>query len=114
MSLDVYLEIDCDTGGESHTAELYHANITHNLGPMAKAAGIYMELWRPEELGVIYAGELVEPLTAGLEKLEAEPEEFRKHNPPNGWGTYEGFVLFVREYLYACRKYPKANVRVWR
>lgn len=30
----------------------YHANITHNLGKMAEAAGIYHALWRPDEIGI--------------------------------------------------------------
>ena len=40
MSLDVYLEKPkCSTCG--HVGLVYEANITHNLGPMAKEAGIY-------------------------------------------------------------------------
>lgn len=114
MSLDVYLEIDCDTGGEEYTARLYNGNITHNLNRMAEAAGIYEELWRPNEIGITHAQQLIWPLGAGLEKLQADPEEYSKHNPSNGWGSYEGLVAFVTEYLEACKRYPKATVRVWR
>jgi hypothetical protein len=92
----------------------YNGNITHNLGEMAKAAGIYRHLWRPDEIGVSRAEELIEPLAGGLARLQAEPETFRIHNPPNGWGSYEGFVQFVADYLDACKANPTATVRVWR
>jgi hypothetical protein len=46
--------------------EVYTANITHNLNRMAKEAGIYKHLWRPDEIGITLAGELIEPLQSGL------------------------------------------------
>jgi hypothetical protein len=107
MSLDVYLT-------ESRPAEVYSANITHNLGAMAEAAGIYMHLWRPDELGITKARELIEPLRAGLERLKAEPQVFERHNAPNGWGLYMHFVPFVENYLRACEESPNADVRVSR
>lgn len=48
MSLDV-----CLKGKNGET--LYSRNITHNLGRMAQAAGIYECLWRPEEHGITHA-----------------------------------------------------------
>src|SRR6266496_3980933 len=51
---------------EVNGCELYWRNITHNLNTMADAAGIYKHLWRPEELGITKAGELIAPLAAGL------------------------------------------------
>lgn len=98
----------------SDDQEVYSANITHNLGSMADVAGIYTHLWRPEELGITKAKELVEPLRAGLEKLRASPEEYKKHNPSNGWGNYDGLVRFVANYLEACEQYPEADVSAWR
>lgn len=69
MSLDAYLngesrEVDCTCGRcfnehkHTETDNLYSANITHNLGKMAGAAGIYYALWQ--------AGELLDPTTAAL------------------------------------------------
>jgi hypothetical protein len=95
-------------------SHFYDANITHNLNKMADAAGIYKHLWRPDEIGVTRAEELIEPLSAGLARLQAEPETFRAHNPLNGWGSYEGFVQFVADYLDACKANPTATVRVSR
>jgi len=76
--------------------EVYSSNITHNLGKMAEAAGIYKALWRPEEIGITRARELIPLLTPALKTLEARPERFKEFDSPNGWGMYEHFVpLFV-------------------
>jgi hypothetical protein len=96
------------------TEEVYSANITHNLGPMANAAGIYEALWRPDENGITHARQLIEPLSVGLAKLTSDPDGFSVHNPPNGWGSYESLVNFVRDYLAACVTWPDAEVSVWR
>lgn len=101
-------------GGETESTEVYWRNITHNLAEMASAAGIYQHLWRPDEIGVTEAVALIDPLTEGLKRLRAEPDKFRAYDPPNGWGSYEGFVTFVADYLAACRKYPSATIRVSR
>jgi hypothetical protein len=81
MSLDVYLN---DEGGY----ELYWANITHNLCAMAKHAGIYECLWRPDEIGI------------------------KQFNSPNDWGKWENFLPWCARLLQACKDYPEALVKV--
>ena len=107
MSLDVYLT-------ELRPTTVFECNITHNLNSMAEAAGIYKHLWRPDEIGITKAGELIEPLRKGLELLLAKPDHFRAFNPANGWGNYEGLVDCVRSYLTACEVNPNAAVSVSR
>jgi hypothetical protein len=107
MSLDVYLT---DEDGE----RLYEANITHNLNTMAKEAGIYACLWRPDENGIVKAAQIIEPLRAGLTQLIERPTYFEKFNASNGWGMYHHFVPFCAKYLEACIAHPDANVKVWR
>lgn len=102
----------CKADEESN--ELYWRNITHNLSAMAREAGVYEPLWRPDEIGISKAAQLVEPLKAGLEKLRSEPDRFKALNPKNGWGDYEGLVNFVADYLAACERHPDAEVRVSR
>jgi hypothetical protein len=129
MSLDVYLN---EAGSEQavalllehglkddaerlmHGEEVYQSNITHNLGAMARAAGIYHELWRPEEIGITRAKQLIQPLKTGLAKLKKDPDEFKVHNASNGWGLYENFVPWVERYLDACIENPEASVSVSR
>lgn len=115
MSLDVYLKQTLSTC--QPTCELitvYQANITHNLGKMAHGAGIYQCLWRPEELDITKAAQLIAPLTNGLNKLNGDPDYFELLNSSNGWGLYENFVPFVEKYLAACMQYPDAFVFVSR
>jgi len=107
MSLDVTLTACRPTA-------VYDANITHNLGKMAREAGIYEHLWRPEEIGITHARDLVAPLSEGVERMEADPEHFRKFNAPNGWGRYENLLRFVRQYIEACQENPDATVTACR
>lgn len=125
MSLDVYLtgpEIEeecvcscCDNKHmRRHRPRLFQGNVTHNLGDMALAAGIYLQCWRPEEISITKASQLIPGLTEGLNRLLEQPERFQKFNPENHWGTYDGLVRFVREYLQACEANPDAEVSVCR
>lgn len=107
MSLDVYLEAVRPTG-------VYWDNITHNLGVMAKEAGLYEALWRPDEVPIDSAAFLAVHLREGLARLKAEPERYRKLNPENGWGSYERLVEFVEKYIAACEANPDARIRVSR
>jgi hypothetical protein len=89
---------------------VYHANITHNLGEMARAAGVYQQLWRPEEIGIFSAWQLIKPLGEALFNLLAAPDTYKAYNPENGWGNYDGLLAFVGNYLIACINHPGAAV----
>lgn len=110
MSLSVTLRAKVTEEREVYARD----GMTHNMVPMAEWAGIYVAIWRPEEIGIAFAGGLAPLLEAGLYRLEYHSEEARKLNPSNGWGDYEGFVKFVRGYLEACRRHPGATVEVSR
>ena len=127
---------------EYETDTVYSANITHNLNTMADVAGIYEALWRPYKLKNIYfkfgkdeseasnlnydkeyeieqntivlANDLIEPLRHGLHELKLNPDKYKTYNPENGWGSYDGLVRFVENYLNACYQYPNAKVEVSR
>jgi len=109
MSLDVSLYIKVDTGGnELHQVELFDANITHNLGNMANAAGLYDALWCPDESG--RAGDILPALVNGYNELKNNPNKYKKLDPDNGWGTYDGLLSFVESYMAACDKHPSACI----
>lgn len=99
---------------EYESDEVYHANITHNLNIMANHAGLYTYLWRPDEIGITKASELIDPLKVGLEELKSKPDVYKQYNPSNGWGNYEGLVRFVENYLAACIENQDATVTVSR
>lgn len=112
MSLNVYLSCDC--GRECCMRTLYQSNITHNLNTMAKHAGVYRAIWRPEEIGIDKAEQLIQPLDDCIRALQGRPSFFKRFNAENGWGLYEHFVTFVEKYLDACKKFPNAKVSVSR
>jgi hypothetical protein len=136
MSLDVSLNrikyVSYDKKKFSvENEELFWANITHNLGKMADAAGIYEALWHPyrlhkdykhfdiddeeynfEDSVTIYAKDISDIIETGLSKMKDDPDYFIKFNSPNGWGSYENFVPWIERYLEALKKYPESKVIV--
>jgi hypothetical protein len=113
MSLDVDLMV-------VQPVSVYEANITHNLGKMADAVvldndkTLYQVLWRPDEHGWKFARDISEMLNEGWNILLSDPERFRKFNPENGWGSYDGLVNFVYKYRNACWDNPDAELRISR
>lgn len=110
MSLDVTLT-------KLEPVSVYSGNITHNLTSMAKAVRIsnttlYDVVWRSENISK--AEELIHPLREGLKELESKPEYYKKFDPPNGWGSYETLVQFIKEYLNACIENPDADIEISR
>jgi hypothetical protein len=98
MSLSIWL-----TPQEGTDDLEYWANITHNVAPMWRAAGVYKSLYRSEGKR---AGELVETLEKGIEDMTANPDKYKALNPANGWGNYEGALDFLREFAKACKDNP--------
>ena len=118
MSLDFYLEGEprqhiCPECGHpgTKTDQVFWRNITHNLGKMADAAGIYDVLWHPNDKGQVRAKDIVPALKAGLSDLLNRPGHFQQFDAKNGWGLYEHFVPFVQAVLAACEANPDALVR---
>lgn len=97
---------------EYETNEFWHGNITHNLAEMADECfpdleSLYTLLWRDKEPTniVIY----VYQLFACLFELQNNPETYKQFNPPNGWGTYEQLVEFVRSFIHALVDMPPGS-----
>ena len=101
MSLSVYL-----------SEQVYESNITHNLNKMAKEAGVYRVLWYPEEEGIIYAGQLIEPLEKAIEDMELRPDHYKTFDSPNGWGLYVNLLPWLIRLLDACREYPDSRFNI--
>lgn len=108
MSLDFFLRCrHCES-------RLVSLNITHNLTGMAAEAGIYKAIWRPEEIGATRAMDITPALREGLGMMLSAPDRFKRLNPENGWGDYDGFVEFVKEVHEACVLHPSARIEVSR
>lgn len=113
MSLDVDLMV-------TKPVSVFSSNITHNLNSMAAAIvlsnglTLYQVLWRPDEHGLKFARDISDLLDEGWNILLADPEKYKKYDPPNGWGSYEGLCNFVYSYRNACWDNPDAELRVSR
>jgi hypothetical protein len=104
MSLDVTLSYG--------KACAYDSNITHNLGEMAAACGVYYACWRPEEINCKKAKHILPMLKSGISLLKKYPDFYKQFDSPNGWGVYEHFLPWLEEYARACEDYPEANIGV--
>lgn len=114
MSLDFSLYTPagepCETCGRGDEArELYDANVTHNVTPMWDKAGVYDALYRSHGKR---AGDVVATLRIGLADMVGRSLEYRALNPPNGWGSYEGALHFLRATIAACEANPEAIIGV--
>ena len=113
MSLDVDLMV-------TKPCSVFSGNITHNLNKMAmevKLSGgmnLYQVLWRPDEHGYTKAIDILSLLHEGMVELIRFPEKYKQYNPENGWGDYDGFVNFVRNYHSACLDNPYADLSISR
>ena len=94
--------------------EVFSSNITHNLAEMAREAGIYNAVWRPDENGITHARQVIEPLTKGVLDMTERKEHYQQFDSPNGWGTYDRFVPWCAEYLKACILNPNATIDISR
>ena len=103
MGLNLYFS-------EIKEVDVFDRHITHNLIKMAREAGIYEVLWRPEEIGIDKASDMIPYLEKGVETLKSDPERFKEFNPENGWGSYEGLLVFAVDTLAACKEHPDARV----
>ena len=98
---------------ETSPHEVYSANVTHNLMKLATAAGICKYLWYPKETEIKTAGELAEKLRAAIADMEDRPDYYKQFDPPNKWGSYEGFIPWLKSLLAACEEHPNASLKAW-
>lgn len=107
MGLDLKLR-------EGKPEVVWCGSITHNLTAMAEAAGLYECMWRPEELYINYASQMIHPLRCGIAVLKQDKEKLEKLNPENGFGSYDSLLRVAEKYLAACEENPNAEVEACR
>ena len=121
---------------KNYIFSIYSSNITHNLGTMAKEAGLYEALWRPyricieniiqidydnityeeendiEDMWTVLASDIIYYIEQGLYELKSYKKLYKRFDSPNGWGVYDDFVPFVEEYLEALKANPDGIINV--
>lgn len=111
MGLDIYFY---DKHGEEVESQV-DLKITHNLNTIVEECGKvwnrrhYELIWRPDELfgvpnGKVPVRNILLRLPTLIEDLIDNELELRKFLPQNGWGTYEGLISFLCDYLKECYK----------
>lgn len=96
------MSLDLNIGNEFY-------NYTYN------ASRMWYELC-PDDDGMVYidgmtgkkAAEKIRPAIIDMVK---HSKSIRELEPPNSWGSYEGFLQFLIEVLGACERHPKKRWR---
>jgi hypothetical protein len=104
VSLDLDLE-------EVLPTDVFSTNITHNVIPMWREAGVYDALYMSEGKR---AGDFIEALDNGVEDMSAHPDKYRAMDADNGWGTYEQALPWLKEVRRKFLEHPNAIIRVWK
>jgi hypothetical protein len=52
------------------------------------------------------SAEVLENLIPAVAEMEANPDTYRKMNPENGWGDYDGWVSYLKSIIKACQEHP--------
>lgn len=136
MSYDVSFVIGTGSGREVEIADRnYTANVS---GMWAKALGLPEKPWYRDGERVIGrrplpgGGWVSEPLNvwglrllhdapsseaagvlaAAVERMRANPDDYRPWNPENGWGSYEGALELLEWMADMAREYPATTIKV--
>lgn len=114
MSYDVDLVVDTgrthiDHDGivKSDPISVWDGNITYNLGPMMRAAGVELR-----DLHNLPAPAVANILSTAIGKMNAHPNQYREFDSPNGWGVYEDCLSFLTGLRDACQAHPRTTVEV--
>lgn len=106
MSFDISLKIK--TGQNSYNYP-YEDNYTYNVAEM-----FYMALGNEglRVLDGVMASEAVEKLETAISDMYNRPNEYKAHNPPNGWGDYEGALDVLINLKNACQEHEFCTINI--
>jgi hypothetical protein len=115
MSLDLYIETGnkCPHCGGIVSAALqgFERNITHNLMPMWRKAGVLDALY---EANGKRCGDYIDVLEEGLTSMLENFKEYKALDARNGWGLAEHACAFLWAVIKAARANPDGTFRVSR
>lgn len=109
MSLDISLRAPVCQHCKAEPKEYFTANITHNLTAMWVRADCYGALYESHGKK---AGTIVAKLSSAIAYMEEHEDAYRRLNPGNGWGSYEGALSFLRRLRDACQHWQEAVIHV--
>lgn len=96
MGIDLYLKKpECDKCG--HQEEGFSAGYTYNVAAMWYA--IYPDAEGMVDIENMPLGEAEDRLRYAIKELKRRRAEMIKMEPPNAWGSYNGFLDFLHAIL---------------
>jgi len=114
MSYDTSLVTRCRhcSNGKQH----YDANYTYNVSGMFRLA-LYGSTESEKgwtSLDGMKVSDALPMLNKAYEHMSdpVNANTYRKMNPSNGWGDFEGATRYLKDLLDACREWPDAVIEV--
>jgi hypothetical protein len=104
MSYDIRMTVDHGDGYKTRVADF---NVTYNLAPMFRAAGL------PESVRSLYGlsgTEAQDLLRETRARMRRKPDYFKTFNPENGWGSYDLALRLLKEMYVMTRLHPRAVI----
>ncbi len=112
MSYDFSMSVNVGTERDPKWMDVgnFAANYTYNVSPMFRLAfdggkGINV-------LHMETGAKCAEFLDKAIERMAADPDEYGKLNPENGWGSYDGALTLLRTLRGWCEEAPGALMRI--
>jgi hypothetical protein len=103
MSLDLWLEsVPCKEC--NNMVRLDSHNYTYNVAEMWYQ--IFPESRSFVDIDCLTGKESLIRLEQARIKLQLYPEDFKKVNPKNGWGSYESFLEFINNLIDDALEHP--------
>jgi hypothetical protein len=99
MSYDVAFHVQGPY--DDQEVELWWRNHTSNTSGMWRAAGVDIA-----ELAGVKGEQVAVAVNAAIEEMERNPDTYKAMNPPNGWGSYETCLDFLRDLRAAAARFP--------
>lgn len=110
MSWDFGMEVD--VGGTSRVELTNHENYTYNVSPMYSAALLGTGLGGISDIRGRRARDVYGALLRAYDVMAGDPARFEAMNPKNGWGSYEGALLVLRNLIQWAEAAPDAYFTV--
>ena len=103
MSLDISISA-------KRTVEIYEANVTYNLSDM------YYKCIDTEygyrKLDGMKCDEALPILNNAIQDMITNAADYKKFNPANGWGSYDGLLKQMQQMRDCCEKNPDGIISV--
>jgi len=109
MSYDIDLINPADS---SHRYEVgnYTSNVSQMWSHAFQQSGAESELL--SDLDGKLGKEAAPELAKALGHMAQHPEQYEPMEPSNGWGDYEGALVFMVRFLQQCRYHPDFKVQM--